>query len=119
MVCTTRSSLGHPLGGHYTLLCVKVKLFSVMRDRKCPLEVFKRQTPCNDLLCDPVLSRDGDSVGSVLSPQISLIETVKLRNKEGNSLLLLINTILGIAPRTSFRPRKSWGRRTVLTVVLG
>ena len=67
----------------------------------------------------PGLIRDGDSVGSVLSPRVGLIEAVKLRKEEGSSLLLLRNTILGIAPRTSPRPRKSWGRRTVLTVVLG
>ena len=33
--------------------------------------------PCDDVLRDPVLSRDDDSVGSVPSPQIRLIETVK------------------------------------------
>ena len=106
-------------GGHYALLRVKTKLFNVTRDLKCPLEVFKRLSPCDVFLCDPVLSRDDDSVGSVLSPQIRLKESVNLWNKEGSSLLLLRNTMLGIAPRTSPHPRKSWGRHTVLTVVLG
>ena len=43
-------------GGHYALLRVKAKLFSTTRDRKSLLEVFKRLPPCDDLLCDPVLS---------------------------------------------------------------
>ena len=73
---------------------------------------------CEDLLCNPVLSRDGDSVGSVLSSQISLIETVKVWKKKRTGLLLLGNTILGNASRTSPHPRKSWGRSTVLVVVL-
>ena len=71
-------------GGHYALLSVKVKLFITTRDRKCPLEVFKRLPPCDDLLSVPMLSWDGDNVGIVLSPQINLIETVKLWNKEGH-----------------------------------
>ena len=47
-------------------------------------EVLKRLSPCDDLLCDPVMSRDGDIVGNDLSPQIRLIKTVNLWNKEGD-----------------------------------
>jgi hypothetical protein len=47
-------------GGHYVLLCVKEKLLSATRDRKCLLEVFKRLPLCDD----PVLSQDGDSVAA-------------------------------------------------------
>ncbi len=103
--------------GYYTLLRVKANLFRAPRDRKYLLEVFKQLPPCDDLLRDPVL-RDGDSVGSVLSPRISLIEAVEPRKKEESSLLLRC-TILGIARRTSPRPRLSWGRRAVLAVILG
>jgi hypothetical protein len=102
----------HSQGGvfgsdHYTLMCVQATLFRASRDRKSLLEVLKRLSPCDDLLCDPVLRGDGDSIGSVLSPHISLIETVKLRNKEGGNLLMLRCTILGVAPRTSPQPWKS------------
>ena len=41
--------------GHDALLRVKAKLFSATRDRKGLFEVFKRLSPCDDLLCDPVL----------------------------------------------------------------
>ena len=67
------------------------------------LEVFERLPEPDDLLDDPVLSRDGGNrnVGGVLSPHdVSLINAVELRKKEGSSLLLLRNTVLGIAPRT-------------------
>ena len=47
------------------------------------------------------------------------MKTVQIWKKEGNSLLLLRHTILGIAPRTSPRPRLSWGRCTVLAVTVG
>ena len=60
----------------------------------------------------------GTRVGSVLSPEISPIESVKLWNKEGGSLLLLRNTILGNTTRTDPHPRKNWGRHTVLVAVL-
>ena len=43
-------------GGYYTLLCVKTTLFHTTRDRKSLMEVLKRLPPCDDLLCDPVLS---------------------------------------------------------------
>ena len=46
---------------------------------------------------------------------VSLIESVNLRKEEGNSLLSLRYTILGITPRTRPRPRLSWGRHTVLS----
>ena len=39
-------------GGHYALFRVKATPFSAVRDRKCPLEVFKRKPPGDDLLCD-------------------------------------------------------------------
>jgi hypothetical protein len=43
----------------------------------------------------PILGRDGDSIGNVLSPHnVSLLETVKLWKKEGNSLLLLCIAVL-------------------------
>jgi hypothetical protein len=57
-----------------------------------------------NLVCKRFLSRDGN-IGRDPSPQISLMKAVKLRNNEGSSLLLLSNTIVGIAPRTSPRPR--------------
>jgi len=53
-------------------------------------------------VCQPILGRDGGNIGSVLSPHdVSLMEAVKLRKKERSSLLLLRNTVLRIAPRTS------------------
>ena len=85
------------------------------------LEVFERLPEPDDLLGDPVLSQGGGNrnVGSVLSPHdLRLMKSVKLREKEGSSLLLLRYTVLGIAPRTGPRPRLSWGRCTVLAVVL-
>ena len=105
-------------GGYYTLLCVKAKLFRAPRDHKSLLEVLKRLPPCDDLLCDPAMSRDDDSVGIVLSPHISIIEVVELRKKEG-SILLLRCTILGIAHRTSPHPRLGRGRHVVLAVIPG
>ncbi len=78
VVCTTRSSShldtqGRVFdGGHHALLCVKAKLFSATRDRRCPLEVFKRLPPCDDLLRDPVLS-----VGSVLSHRVFWLERIE------------------------------------------
>ncbi len=50
-----------------------MKLFSPIRDDKGLFEVFKRLSPSDDLLCDPVLSRDGVNIGIVLSPHVSLI----------------------------------------------
>ena len=64
-------------GGHYALLRVKAKLLSATRDRKGLLEVFKRLPQAENLVCKRFLSRDGN-LGSVLTPQISLIEAVKL-----------------------------------------
>ncbi len=55
-------------GGQYMLLCVTTKMYRTVRDRTGLLEVFKRLSPSDDLLCDPVLTRNGDSVGTVLSP---------------------------------------------------
>ncbi len=43
-------------GVYYTLLRVKVKMFSETRDIKSLSEVFKRMSPCDVLLCDPVLT---------------------------------------------------------------
>ena len=63
------------------------------------------------------MNRDGNNIGIVLSPHdIRLMKTVKLWKKEGNSLLMMRNTILGITPRTSPHPILSWGRYTVLAV---
>jgi hypothetical protein len=76
----------------------------------------------DDLLGDPVLSRDDDNcnIGNVISPyDVNLMKTVKLRKEEGNTLLLLRYTVLGIVTRTSSHPRLNWGRYTVLTVVVG
>ena len=56
---------------------------SVTRDRKGLVEVFKRLPVPDYLLGDPVLSRDGDNIGIVLSPDdFSLMKVVKLRKKE-------------------------------------
>ncbi len=109
--------------GHDALLWVKTKLFNATRDHKGLLEVFKRLSQVDDLVCKLFLSRYGDtSIGSVLSPNdvnLRVMKTVKLRKKEGSSLLLLRYTIMGIAPRTSPHPRLSWGRCTVLAIVFG
>jgi hypothetical protein len=41
-------------------------------------------------VCKPILSWDDDNIDSVLSPhEVSLMETVDLRKKEGTGLLLL------------------------------
>jgi hypothetical protein len=94
--------------GHDVLLRSKAKLYRATRDRKGLLEVFKRLPQADDLLRKPILSRDGGNIGSILSPHdVSLMKTVKLRNKEGSSLLLLRYSILQVAPRTSARTRLS------------
>jgi hypothetical protein len=73
-----------------------------------------------DLVCQPILGRDGGNIGSVLSPHdVSLMEAVKLRKKESSSLLLLRNAVLRIAARTSPRIRLSWGRCSVLAIIVG
>jgi hypothetical protein len=55
-----------------------------------------------DLVCQPILGRDGDNIGKVLSPHdVNLMKVVKLRKKEGTNLLLLRNTVLRIVPRTT------------------
>jgi hypothetical protein len=42
---------------------------------------------CEDLVCQPILDRDGGNIGSVLSPHfVSLMKLVELRKKEGSSL---------------------------------
>ena len=101
--------------GHDALLRAKAKLFSATRDRKGLLEVFKRLPQVDDLLSKPILRDAGNgNIGSVLSPHdVSLMKAVKLRKKEGSSLLLLRYSVLRNAPRTSPRTRLSWGRCTV------
>jgi hypothetical protein len=47
------------------------------------------------------------------------MEAVKLRKKESSSLLLLRNAVLRIAARTSPRIRLSWGRCSVLAIIVG
>ena len=85
------------------------------------LEVFERLPVLDDLVCKPILDRDGGNrnIGNVLSRRLITVKTVKLRKKEGSSLLLLRYTVLRIAPRTGPHPRLSWGRCTVLAVVVG
>jgi hypothetical protein len=68
-------------------------------------------------VCKRFLSRD-DNLGSVLSPQIRLIEAVELWKKEGRRLLLRYTT-LGVTHRTRSLPRLSLGRLTVLPFILG
>ncbi len=77
--------------GDDALLRAKARLLGTTRDCKCLLEVFKRLPVLTDLLCKPILRRDGGdcNIGSVLSPQECLCEAVKLRKKKRSSLLLL------------------------------
>ena len=63
------------------------------------------------------MNRDGN-LGSVLSPQINLIETVELQKDEGRNLLLRYTILLGVSLRTSPHPRLTLGRITVLVVIL-
>ena len=86
---------------------MKEKLVDTTRDREGLLEVFKRLSQSDDLLSKPILSRhDSDcNIGSVLSPHdVRLMMVVKLRKKEGISLLLLRYSVLLVAPRTSLVP---------------
>ena len=65
-------------------------MFSVARDHKGLLEVFKRLSVPDYFLGDPVLRRDGGNIGSVLSPHdVSLMKAVGLLKK---ILLLLEST---------------------------
>jgi len=60
-------------------------------------EVFKRLSHTEDLVCQPILGRYDSNIGSVLSPHdatVSLMKVVKLRKKEGSSLLLLRYPVL-------------------------
>ena len=73
---------------------------------KCLFKVFELLKVVEDLVCQPILGRDGDNIGKVLSPHdVNLMKVrmkvVKLRKKEGTSLLLLRNTVLRIVPRTT------------------
>ena len=99
-------------------LCTKTELVNTTRDHKRKFEVPEGLPVFKDLHGHPVLKGDGDSVGSVLSPRVSLIEAVEPRKKEGSSLLLIC-TMLGIERRTSPHPRLCWGRRAVFAVILG
>jgi hypothetical protein len=57
---------------------------------KRKLEVFKWIPLPDDVVCQPILSRDDRRIGSVLSPyKVRLMKVVKLRQEEGISLLIL------------------------------
>jgi hypothetical protein len=48
-----------------------------------------------DLVCQPILGRDGGNIGSVLFPHdVSLFEAFKLRKKKSAGLLLLCIAVL-------------------------
>ena len=90
---------------------------------KCLLKVFELLKVVEDLVCQPILCRDGSNsnVGIVLSPHNGrLMEVVDLRNEEGNILLILRDTVLGAESTT--RPYMSLGLRRsthLLAVILG
>jgi hypothetical protein len=76
------------------------------RDHKDLLEVLKRHPMVEDVVCHPILYRDGNNrnIGNVLSPHKGiLMETVELRNEEGRSLLLLRDSVLGSESTTTPR----------------
>ena len=104
------------------MLRANAKLFSETRDRKDLIEVFKRLSQVDDLLGKPILSRDDSNcnIGIVLSPyDVRLMKTVEFRKKEGNRLLMMRYTVLRVASRTSPHTRLSWGRCTVLPIIVG
>ena len=106
---------------HDVLMCVKAKLFNETRDRKGLLEVFKRLSQVDDLLSKTILSRDdvNCNIGRVFSPHdVTLMKVVNLWKKEGNILLLLRYSVLRITTRTNPQTRLSWGRYTVLGIIV-
>jgi hypothetical protein len=91
-----------------------------VRDRKGLLEILTGLPHAEDLVCQPIVGRDGGNIGSVLSPHdVSLLEAVKLRKKEGRSLLLLCISVLLAATNTSSRARLRLGGCSILAIILG
>jgi hypothetical protein len=89
-----------------------------VRDRKGLLEIFKGWSHAKDLVCQPILDRDGGNIGSVLSPHdVSLLEAFKLRKKKRTGLLLLCIAVLLAATNTSSRARLSLGGYSVLAIL--
>jgi hypothetical protein len=73
-----------------------------------------------DLVCQPILGRDGSNIGSVLSPNdVSLMKAVKLWKKKSASLLLLCIAVLLAATNTSSHARLSLGGCSVLAIIVG
>ena len=73
-----------------------------------------------DLVCQPILGRDGGNIGSVLFPHdVSLLEAFKLRKKKSAGLLLLCIAVLLAASNTTSRTRLRLGRCSVLAMIVG
>ncbi len=101
---------------------MQVKLFHTARDLKGLLKIFKVSPHAEDLVCQPILGRDGGNIGNVLSPHdVRLMKDIKLRKKEAmySSLLLLCIAVLLAATNTSSRARLRRGGCSVLAVILG
>ncbi len=97
-----------------------MQLFRTARDHKGLLEVFKRLSPVEDLLRDPVLGGDDGNIGVVLSPcVVGFVKPGKFRKKKRVSLLLLCITVLLTATDTSSRPRLRLGGHRVHAVIFG
>ena len=87
---------------------------------KCLLKVFELLKVVEDMVCQPILGRDGGNIGSVLSPHdVSLLKAVKLRKEEGSSLLLLCIAVLLASTNTSCRARLKLGGCNVLAIICG
>ena len=52
----------------HALLHTLTQLFLTTQDRKGLFEILKVLSQSEDLVCQPILSRDGDNIGSVHSP---------------------------------------------------
>jgi hypothetical protein len=58
----------------------QTKLLGTVGHDKCLLKVFERLKVVDDLVCQPILGRDGGNIGNVLpSHDVSLMEAVQLR----------------------------------------
>jgi hypothetical protein len=99
------------------LLHTQAKLFRTERVHKGLLEIFKVWSHAKDL---PILSRDGDKFGSVLSPyEVSLMGAVELWKKKRAGLLFLCIAFLLAATNTSSRTMMRLGGCGVLAIIVG
>ena len=91
-------------GGNDALLRAQAELFGTTRDRKRKFEVLKGLPVLDDLVCKPILCRDGSNSNIWKRPpphKEFLMEAVELRNKEGSSLVLLRDCVLRAASTSS------------------